>query len=257
VEYRHIAVGEEESFALVRMCRPERRNALSEEHLRELLHAVRAAAESKARGVILAAEGPVFSAGHDFSDMAGRGLPEMRRLLAVCAELMLAIQGAPQVVIAQVEGDAIAAGCQLVASCDLAVASEKARFAVPGGRGGWFCTTPGVALGRAVGRKHALEMLLTGDPIDAATALAWGLVNRVTPPERVAAETRALLARATRGSAPSKAIGKQAFQRQIDLELEQAYAYASEVMAAASQSEDAKENMAAFLEKRKARYGES
>ena len=142
----------------------------------------------------------------------------MRRLLAVCAELMLALQRSPQVVIAQVEGDAIAAGCQLVASCDLAVAADSARFAVPGGRGGWFCTTPGVALGRAVGRKHALEMLLTGDPIDAPTALAWGLVNRVVPAERVAAETRALLARATRGSARSKAIGKQAFYRQIDLD---------------------------------------
>jgi enoyl-CoA hydratase/carnithine racemase len=256
MEYRHIAVGEEESFALIRMRRPERRNALSEEHLRELLHAVRSASEGKARGVILSGEGPVFSAGHDFSDMAGRGLPEMRRLLAVCSELMLAIQDAPQVVIAEVEGDAIAAGCQLVASCDLAVASESARFAVPGGRGGWFCTTPGVAVGRAVGRKHALEMLLTGDPIDAPTALAWGLVNRVVPKDRVAAETRALLARATRGSASSKAIGKQAFLHQIDLDLPAAYRYAGEVMATASQSEDARENMAAFLEKRRARYGD-
>jgi enoyl-CoA hydratase/carnithine racemase len=256
VEYRHIAVGEEGAFALVRMRRPERRNALSEEHLRELLHAVRTAAEGKARGVILSGEGPVFSAGHDFSDMAGRALPEMRRLLAVCAELMLAIQDAPQVVIAQVDGDAIAAGCQLVASCDLAVASESARFAVPGGRGGWFCTTPGVALGRAVGRKHALEMLLTGDPIDARSALDWGLVNRVVPPERVAEETRALLERATRGSARSKAVGKQAFLHQIDLDLPAAYRYASEVMAQASQSEEARENLAAFLEKRRARYGD-
>ena len=256
MEYTHIAVGEEDGFALIRMRRPERRNALSEEHLRELLHAVRGVAEGKARGVVLSAEGPVFSAGHDFTDMAGRSLPEMRRLLAVCAELMLAIQDAPQVVIAQVEGDAIAAGCQLVASCDLAVASESARFAVPGGRGGWFCTTPGVALGRAVGRKRALEMLLTGDPIDARAALAWGLVNRVVPADGVAAETRALLARATRGSARSKAIGKQAFQHQIDLDLPAAYRYASEVMAAASQSEEARENMAAFLEKRRARYGD-
>jgi enoyl-CoA hydratase/carnithine racemase len=256
VEYKHIAVGEEDSFALIRMRRPERRNALSEEHLRELLHAVRGVSEGKARGVILSGEGPVFSAGHDFSDMAGRGLPEMRRLLSVCSELMLAIQDAPQVVIAEVEGDAIAAGCQLVASCDLAVASETARFAVPGGRGGWFCTTPGVAVGRAVGRKHAMEMLLTGDPIDAPTALAWGLVNRVVAKELVAAETRALLARATRGSARSKAVGKQAFLHQIDLDLAAAYRYAGEVMATASQSEEARENMAAFLQKRRARYGE-
>jgi enoyl-CoA hydratase/carnithine racemase len=169
---------------------------------------------------------------------------------------MLALQRAPQVVIAQVEGDAIAAGCQLVASCDLAVAAESARFAVPGGRGGWFCTTPGVALGRAVSRKHALEMLLTGEPIDAAAALAFGLVNRVVPAERVAAETRELLGRATRGSALSKAIGKQAFYRQVELPLAEAYDYASDVMAAASQTDDAREGMAAFVEKRRARYGD-
>lgn len=254
MDYRHIAVTEEKPFVEIRMRRPERRNALSEEHLRELLHAVRAVGASDARGLVLAADGTVFSAGHDFQDMAGRDLAAMRSLLAVCADLMLALPRLPQVVVAQVEGDAIAAGCQLVASCDLAVAAETARFAVPGGRGGWFCTTPGVALGRAVGRKHALEMLLTGESVDAATALAWGLVNRVVPPGRVAAETRELLGRATRGSAASKATGKDAFYRQIDLELEAAYAYASEVMATASQAADAKENMAAFLEKRRARY---
>jgi enoyl-CoA hydratase/carnithine racemase len=254
VDYRYIAVSEEKPFVEIRMRRPERRNALSEDHLRELLHAVHSVGASDARGLVLAADGPVFSAGHDFEDMAGRDVAGMRSLLAVCAELMLALPRLPQVVIAQVEGDAIAAGCQLVSSCDLAVASETARFAVPGGRGGWFCTTPGVALGRAVGRKHALEMLLTGEPVDAATALVWGLVNRVVPPERVAAETRDLLAHATRGSAGSKAIGKDAFYRQIDLDLATAYAYASEVMAAASQTADAKENMAAFLEKRRARY---
>lgn len=254
MDYGHIAVADEQAFVEIRMRRPERRNALSEEHLRELLDAVRGVAAGKARGLVLAADGPVFSAGHDFQDMARRSLAEMRTLLAVCAELMLALQRAPQVTIAQVEGDALAAGCQLVASCDLAVASETARFVVPGGRGGWFCTTPGVALGRAVGRKRALEMLLTGDPIDARTALSYGLVNRIVPPDQVAAETRALLARATRGSPLSKAIGKEAFYRQIDLDLGAAYAYASEVMAAASQTDDARENMAAFLEKRPARY---
>jgi enoyl-CoA hydratase/carnithine racemase len=254
VEYRHVAVREEPPFVELRMRRPERRNALSEEHLRELLRAVRGVGAGKARGLILAADGPVFSSGHDFQDMAPRDIEGMRSLLALCAELMQALPRLPQVVIAQVEGDAIAAGCQLVASCDLAVAAETAHFAVPGGRGGWFCTTPGVALGRAVGRKHALEMLLTGEPIDAATALAWGLVNRVVPPERVAAETRELLARATRGSASSKAIGKDAFYRHMDLDLANASAYASEVMAAASQTPDAKEGMAAFIEKRRARY---
>ncbi len=249
---RAITLADEGDFAVVTLCRPEKRNALSEAVLRELLGALREIGEGRARGVIVAAVGPVFSAGHDFDDMAGRDLAGMRRLLAVCADVMQAIHAIPQPVIAQVEGLATAAGCQLVASCDLAVAGESARFAVPGGRGGWFCTTPGVALARAVGRKRALEMLLTGDPIDAATAAAWGLVNRVVPDARVAEETRALLGAATRGSALSKGLGKQAFHRQVDLDLQAAYAHASEVMAAASQIEDAREGMAAFREKRRA-----
>jgi enoyl-CoA hydratase/carnithine racemase len=256
VSTRSIALSQEGEFAVLTLSRPEKRNALSEEVLREILAALRTVADGKARGVILAAEGPVFSAGHDFDDMAGRDLAAMRRLLAVCADVMQAIQSLPQPVIAQVEGLATAAGCQLVASCDLAVAGASARFAVPGGRGGWFCTTPGVALARAVGRKRALEMLLTGDPIDAATAAAWGLVNRVVPDAQVADETRRLLQVATRGSALSKALGKQAFHRQVDLDTAAAYAYASEVMAAASQLEDAREGMTAFREKRKPVFGD-
>jgi enoyl-CoA hydratase/carnithine racemase len=250
MDYAHISLAVEDEFAVVTMRCPERRNALSEPHLRELLHAFETIGAGVARGAILAGEGPVFSAGHDFTDMSGRRLDEMRRLLLLCADLMQTIQAIPQPVIAQASGLATAAGCQLVATCDLAVAGESSRFQVPGGRGGWFCTTPGVALARAVGRKHAFEMLATGDPIDAATALAWGLVNRVVPDDEVARETRALLARATRGSAFSKALGKQSFYRQIDLDLPAAYAYATEVMAAASQTEDAQENLRAFLEKR-------
>ena len=249
--YEHIERGEEGAWSVITMCRPERRNALSEAHLRELLHALREIGGSEQRGVILAAQGPVFSAGHDFGDMDGRDLSAMRALLGVCAEVMQLVQALPQVVIAQVDGLATAAGCQLVSSCDLAVASESSRFQVPGGAGGWFCTTPGVALARAVGRKHALEMLLTGDPIDAGTALAWGLVNRVVSSPQVPEETRALLSRATRGSASSKALGKQAFYRQVDLELPSAYSYATEVMASASQTPDAKEGVRAFLEKRR------
>lgn len=254
MEYRHVALTQEGDFAVVTMRRPERRNALSEEHLQELLHAFRRVAEGKARGAILASEGPVFSAGHDFADMDGRDLVGMRGLLRVCAEVMQTLQAVPQPVVAQVQGLATAAGCQLVASCDLAVASESACFRVPGGLGGWFCTTPGVALVRAVGRKRALEMLLTGDPIDAPTALAWGLVNRVVPEERLAEETRELLTRATRGSVLSKGLGKQAFYRQVDLDTPAAYAYAIEAMAAASQTEDARENLRAFLEKRVPRF---
>lgn len=245
----------EGDFAVVTMRRPERRNALSEAHLRDLLEAVRRVGASTARGLVLAAEGPVFCAGHDFADMAGRDLEQMRTLLFCCAEVMQALQAIPQPAVAQVEGLATAAGCQLVASCDLAVASESARFQLPGGRGGWFCTTPGVALARAVGRKRALEMLLTGDAIDARTALEWGLVNRVVADGDAPREARALLERATRGSPGSKAIGKHAFYRQVELDQSAAYDYATEVMAAASQTADAQENLRAFLEKRPPRFG--
>jgi enoyl-CoA hydratase/carnithine racemase len=254
LEYQYISVEEEDRFAAVTLCHEKRRNTLSEALLTELLHALENIGAGNMRGVVLAAQGPVFSAGHDFRDMMDRKLDSMRELLDVCARLMQTIQTIPQVVIAQVEGLATAAGCQLVATCDLAVAGQSARFEVPGGRGGWFCTTPGVALGRAVGRKHALEMLLTGDSIDAKTALEWGLINRVVPDAEVAKETRELLRRSTRGSAESKAIGKRAFYRQIDLETADAYAFASNVMADASQTSDAQEGLRAFLEKRRPNF---
>ncbi len=256
MDYEHVSLVEEDAWAVVTMRRPAHRNALSEAHLRELLHAFQRVGAGKTRGAILAAEGPVFSAGHDFGDMDGRGLDAMRRLLTVCADVMQTLQRIPQPVIAQVEGLATAAGCQLVASCDLAVCGESARFQVPGGRGGWFCITPGVALARAVPRRHALEMLLTGDPIDATTAHAWGLVNRVVPDADVPTATRELLSRATRSSALAKALGKQSFYKQIDLDLPAAYAYASEVMASASQTEDAQEGLRAFLEKRRPRFND-
>jgi len=256
MNYQSIRLESEDGFSVVTLAQPGRRNPLAEATIRELIDALRRTAESAARGLILAADGPVFSAGHDFADMEGRDLAGMERLLGVCAEMMQTIQAIPQPVVAQVEGLATAGGCQLVASCDLAVAGASARFAVPGGRGGWFCTTPGVALARAVGRKHALEMLLTGDPIDAPTAEAWGLINRVVPDERVAAEARELLGRATRGSRRSKGIGKRAFYQQVDLDLPHAYELATEVMASASQTEDAQEGIRAFLEKRKATFGD-
>jgi enoyl-CoA hydratase/carnithine racemase len=256
MRYEYIEVEREGPFCVITMARPEKRNALSEAHLCELLDACESAGASDAIGVVLAARGPVFSAGHDFADMDGRDIDAMRQLLTVCERLMRTLRALPQPVIAQVEGLATAAGCQLVATCDLAVAGESSRFAVPGGRGGWFCTTPGVALARAVGRKHAVEMLLTGDPIDAPTALAWGLVNRVVSDERVAQATRALLTRATRGSARSKGVGKRALYHQLDLPTDDAYAYATEVMAGASQSADAQEGLRAFLEKRRPRFAE-
>jgi len=248
--FEMIVVEQQGPFATITMNRPDRRNALSLAHLRELIAGFREVAASDARGVILAGNGPVFSAGHDFADMARADLVAMRELLWTCTELMSTIQGLAQPVIARVHGLATAAGCQLVASCDLAVAADSAGFATPGGKGGWFCHTPLVAVSRAVGPKHAMEMALTGDTIDAHTAHAWGLVNRVVAAEDLDVATRDLLERATRGSAMSKAVGKQAFYAQLGLPQAQAYTYAVEVMAASSQTLDAQEGMAAFLEKR-------
>jgi len=248
--YRCITVGREGPFVTVTMNLPERRNALSNAHLVELLDAFRSVGDSDALGVILAGNGPVFSAGHDFADMAGADLGAMRDLLWTCTELMQTMQSIPQVVIARVHALATAAGCQLVASCDLAVAGRSASFAVPGGKGGWFCTTPMVAVGRSVSRKHALELALTGDTIDAETAVAWGLVNRAVPDDELDAAVLDLLTRATRGSAASKALGKRAFYTQIGMDQAQAYAYAVEVMAAASQTPAAREGVQAFLDKR-------
>ncbi|MBS4728928.1 enoyl-CoA hydratase/isomerase family protein [Mycobacterium sp. SM1] len=255
MSYRHITV-DGDRFVTICMNRPERRNALSLDHMLELIDAFRVAGASDCSGVILAGAGPVFCAGHDFADMVGQDLGFMRHLLGVCAELMASMQSIRQPVIAKVQGLATAAGCQLVCSCDLAVASTEAGFALPGGKGGWFCHTPLVAVARSVERKRALEMAFTGDPIDAHTALQWGMVNRVVPPDQLDAATTDLLARATRGSFASKALGKAAFYAQVDLDQPKAYAHAVEVMAAASQLPDAREAMAAFLEKRPAVWAE-
>lgn len=252
--YEHILVDHEGPFATVTMNRPDRRNALSLAHMRELIDALRIIGRGDAAGIVIAASGPVFSAGHDFADMTGASLGEMRTLLQTCAELMATIQGVPQVVIAKVHALATAAGCQLVASCDLALAADTAGFAIPGGKGGWFCHTPLVALARSVGRKRALEMAFTGDVITAATAAEWGLINRAVPAADLQAQTLELLQRATRGSRLSKGIGKQCFYAQVDLDQPKAYAHAIEVMAATSQTQDAQEGMRSFLEKRAARF---
>jgi enoyl-CoA hydratase/carnithine racemase len=183
--------------------------------------------------------------------MVGRDVTFYRRIFDLCTELMEAIQRIPQPVIARVHGIATAAGCQLAATCDLVVASEEARFATPGVKIGLFCTTPMVALTRAVGRKRALEMLLAGEPIDARTAADWGLVNRVVTADRFDAETRALAARIADASPLTVAIGKQAFYAQIDLDQPKAYAYAKEVMTMNALAADAQEGMGAFVEKRK------
>src|SRR6516162_911416 len=254
MEFEYILLERSGDFATVTMNRPQRRNALSLGHMRELIAAFGDLAGSDALGIVLAGNGPVFSAGHDLAEVAGAELPAVRSLLMTCTELMTLMQQVPQPVVARVHGLATAAGCQLVASADLAVASEDAGFAAPGGKGGWFCHTPMVAIARNVGRKRAAELALSGDVIDAPTALDWGLVNQVVPAARLDSAVQDLLERVTRGSAESKGIGKQALYAQIDLDQAKAYAYAIEVMAATSQLPDAREGMRAFLEKRKPQW---
>ncbi|CAL9346090.1 Enoyl-CoA-hydratase [Actinosynnema sp. ALI-1.44] len=248
--YQHIRVEEADHVVRITMDRASRRNSLSHDHLAELLAAFRAVAGTDAVGVVLAGEGPVFSAGHDFADVASRDLEGVRELLTLCTDLMRTIESVPQVVIARVHALATAAGCQLVASCDLAVAAEEAGFALPGGKGGWFCHTPAVPVARAIGRKRLMEMALTGDVVDARTAEQWGLVNRVVPLAELDEAVAELMRRATRGSRASKALGKQTIYAQLDRPEADAYAIAVEVMAAASQTPAAKEGMSSFLEKR-------
>src|ERR1700704_4348918 len=216
--FEHILVERPGDFVTITMNRPQRRNALSLAHMRELITAFRDVGDSDALGVVLAGAGPVFSAGHDFADVADADLPAVRSLLVTCTELMTLIQRGPQPVGARVQGLATAAGCQLVATADLAVASEYAAFATPGGKGGWFCHTPLVPVARNVPRKRALELGLTGDRIDARTALDWGLVNRVVLNDELDDATFDLLRRATRGSRSSKGLGKQTFYAQIGLD---------------------------------------
>ncbi len=249
--FEHILVDRSGDFATITMNRPQRRNALSLDHMRELIAAFAEVGGSDALGIVLAGNGPVFSAGHDFADVVDADLTGVRTLLNTCAELMNLMQQVPQPVVARVHGLATAAGCQLVATADLAVATEDAGFAAPGGKGGWFCHTPMVAIARNVGRKRAAEMAMSGDVISAPTALDWGLVNQVVPAAQLDSAVTSLLERVTRGSADSKGIGKQAFYAQIDLDQPKAYAYAVEVMAATSQLPDAREGMRAFLGKRK------
>ncbi len=237
--------------ARITLASPKRRNALSLELMQRLTEALSELGQKTDVGVIVVAgEGPAFSAGHDLSEMVDRDAQFYDDLFAACTELMDAVHAVPQPVIAEVAGVATAAGCQLVAACDLAVASTEATFATPGVRIGLFCSTPMVPISRAVGRKRAMEMLLTGEPIGAATAAEWGLVNRVAPPDQLRAEVDKLAARITRFSDHTIAIGKQAFYRQLDLGEPEAYELTREVMAANAATADAQEGIDAFLAKR-------
>jgi enoyl-CoA hydratase/carnithine racemase len=238
-------------LAAVTMRRPDRRNALSLAMMQALAEAFEELGRDRSvRAVILRGEGPAFSAGHDLRELRDADAAAARAIFDACVRLMGVLHAIPQPVIAEVGAIATAAGCQLVAACDLAVASTAARFATPGVRIGLFCSTPMVALSRAIGRKRALEMLLIGEEIDAQTALAWGLVNRVVPPERLEEETLAL-ARAVARAAPAVvALGKSAFYAQIERDERAAYDYTREVMTLNALFPEAREGIGAFLDKR-------
>lgn len=253
--YEFLTCAVHEGVARLTLARPQKRNALSLAVMRELIAALGAiGADRDVRVVILRGEGPAFSAGHDLNEMLDRTIEDYREIFDTCVELMTTVQRIPQPVIAEVAGIATAAGCQLVASCDLAVAAETAKFATPGVKIGLFCSTPMVALSRAIGRKRALEMLLTGELIDATTAADWGLVNRVVPQADLAATTLALARKVASAASFVVGLGKAAFYTQVELDQRQAYAYAKEVMSMNALAADAQEGMSAFLERREPRW---
>lgn len=244
---QHVVVDEDEVVTRITLNRPERRNALSLELMEELTAALRAA---RGRVVVIAGAGPAFSAGHDLPELLAADTPEAEHLFTTCSTLMTTVQSIDQPVIARVHGVATAAGCQLVASCDLAVAETGARFATPGVRIGLFCSTPMVPLSRAIGPKRALQMLYTGELIDASTALDWGLVNEVVPPEELDGAVTALAARIAEASPMVLALGKRAFYAQLGMDQAAAYDLATATMTKNAVTDDAREGISAFLEKR-------
>jgi len=234
------------------MNRPAQMNLLTSEMLSALQNAFDSiSADSKVRVVILAAAGKGFCAGHDIKEIrALKELPKIEALFARCSRMMQTITALPQPVIARVQGAAAAAGCQLVAQCDLAVASEAAKFTTPGVTWGFFCSTPGVAVARNVSRKRALEMLLTGDLVDARKALEWGLVNRVVPADELVRESEALARKIAEKPPVTVATGKRAFYEQMELGAAKAYALASCAISASFAHEEGRQGMEAFLDKR-------
>jgi enoyl-CoA hydratase/carnithine racemase len=234
------------------MNRPQQMNLLTSEMLAALQSSFDSiASDRQVRVVILAAAGKGFCAGHDLKEIrALKEQPRIAGLFAQCSRMMQTITALPQPVIARVQGVAAAAGCQLVAQCDLAVASAEAKFTTPGVTWGFFCSTPGVAVGRNLLRKRAMEMLLTGDLVDAGKALEWGLVNRVVPPEALEAQTMLLARQIAEKPPETLAAGKRAFYQQMDLGTEKAYDLASQVIAASFAHAEGREGMEAFVEKR-------
>ena len=250
-----VRVNRNGDYVTVTLSNAAKRNALSLDVLLALTTAFDDIGRSDALGVILAAEGPVFSAGHNFGEMKDASEADALHLFTVCSELMQTMHSIPQPIVARVHALATAAGCQLVATCDLAVASESAGFAIPGGKGGLFCHTPLVAVARSLTPKRALEMAMTGDVISAQTALEWGFINEVVADGELQNATQSLLERACRGSRESKGIGKKAFYRQVSMNESDAYAFASAVMAESVVSDVAQEGINAFLEKRPPDFG--
>ncbi|HWE14989.1 MAG TPA: enoyl-CoA hydratase [Solirubrobacteraceae bacterium] len=248
--YRNLVVSAGATARIV-LSRPEKRNALSLELMDEMVAALGdVSGQPGTRVIVIEGSGPAFSAGHDLSEMVGREETFLRHLFDVCTVMMETIHEVTQPVIAKVHGIATAAGCQLVAACDLAVAADGTRFATPGVSIGLFCSTPMVPVSRAVGRKRAMQMLLTGEPIDAATALDWGLVNQVVPAEELESAVMALADAIGRSSPYTVATGKHAFYEQVDRTEADAYEHCKVVMTENALSSDAQEGMSAFLEKR-------
>lgn len=251
MNYQDIQFKVEEGIGFITVNRPEKRNALSMNLMLEMINLLKSIKKnSEVKVVIIRGEGPVFSSGHDLSEMLEGNVVSYRFIFDTCTQMMQAIRDLPQPVIAQVQGMATAAGCQLVATCDLAVAEEAARFATPGVRLGLFCHTPQVPLSRAVGRKRAMEMLLTGRPVTADEALSYGLINKVVPADRLAEETLALAKHIAQASPLTLALGKKSFYSQIEAEEARAYDYAQEIMSLNAMTEDAREGISAFLQKR-------
>ena len=252
MSYKYLKFYEEEAIGTIALNRPDKRNALSLELLQELSALLTTISQNNdIRVLIIKGEGKVFSAGHDISQLVGREMIYCKAIFDTCVEVMEKIQRLPQPVIAQVHGVATAAGCQLVAACDLSVAEEDTLFGTPGVKIGLFCTTPGVPLVRAIGRKRALEMLLTGRMISAREAEQYGLINKVVPADQLAAETKTLAEKVAEASPLTVSIGKEAFYTQVNLADFQAYDYAKQVIVNNLFAEDAREGLSAFLEKRK------
>ncbi len=252
----HVVYRRDGNTITITLSNPAKRNSLSLDVLRSLTEAFDMAGSSTATGIILAAEGPVFSAGHNFGDMAGAPLGDAQELFTVCSDMMQMMHSLPQPIIARVHALATAAGCQLVAACDLAVAARSAGFALPGGKGGLFCHTPLVEVARSLPPKRALELALTGDVISAETAYEWGFINQVVNDEDLDTAVSDLLTRATRGSRESKALGKKTYYKQVGMDLPDAYRFASSVMAEAALSDVAQEGIQAFLQKRSPNFGD-